>query len=77
MQTLQEQDRHQTAGDMISWEMSVKKIDFLMELHAALEHHRDKCPITSPSRKRSKRQILHKLPDDFREQMYSAMSNSK
>jgi hypothetical protein len=77
MHTLQEQDRHQTAGDMTAWEMSVKKIDFLMELHATLEQRRDRCPITSPSKKTSKRQTLHKLPDDFREQMYSAMSNSK
>lgn len=77
MHTLQEQDRHQAAGDMTSWEMSVKKIDFLIGLHATLEYHGDKCPITSAAKKRSKRQMLHKLPDDFREQMYSAMSNSK
>lgn len=77
MHTLQEQDRHQAAGDMTAWEMSVKKIDFLIGLHATLEHHGHKCPITSTAKKRSKRQMLHKLPDDFREQMYSAMSNSK
>jgi integrase len=77
MHTLQEQDRQQAAGDMSSWEMSIKKIEFLMELHTTLERYGDRCPITSPAKKRSKRQMLHKLPDDFRETMYDKMANSK
>jgi integrase len=77
MHTLQLQDRQQAAGDTAAWSMSVKKIEFLMELHATLERHSDTCPITSPAKKRSKRQMLHSLPDDFREAMYGAMTNSK
>lgn len=77
MHTLKEQDRQQAAGDTAAWSMSVKKIEFLMELHATLERHGDTCPLTSPAKKRSKRQMLHKLPGDFREKMYGSMSNSK
>jgi integrase len=77
MHTLQEQDRHQVAGDTAAWSMSIRKLEFLMELHATLERHGETCPITSPAKKRSKRQMLHKLPEDFREKMYGSMSNSK
>jgi integrase len=77
MHTLQEQDRQQEAGDTAAWALSIKKIEFLTELHAALERHDNICPITSPSQKRSKRKMLGKLPDDFRERMYGSMSNSK
>ena len=74
---LKEQDRQQAAGDTDAWVLSIKKIEFMMELHATLERHGDTCPVTSPSRKRSKRQMLHKLPDDFRQKMYGSLSNSK
>lgn len=77
MHTLKEQDRQQAAGDIAAWALSIKKIEFMMELHATLERHGDTCPVTSPAKKRSKRQMLHKLPDDFREKMYCSLSNSK
>ncbi len=75
--TLKEQDRQQVAGDTVAWALSIKKIEFMMELDATLERHGDTCPVTSPAKKRSKRQMLHKLPDDFREKIYDSLSNSK
>lgn len=75
--TLKEQDPQQAACDTDAWASSIKKIEFMMDLHALLERHGDTCPVTSPSKKRSKRQMLHKLPSDFREKMYDSMLNSK
>lgn len=75
--TLQEQDRHQVAGDLDAWLKSVRKLDFLMALHDTMEVHGGACPLASPSPRRSKRRTLRSLPLDFREQMYSAMGASK
>jgi hypothetical protein len=57
--TLQEQDRHQVAGDLEAWSGSVRKLDFLMALHGIIEVHSGACPLTNPAPRKSKRRVPH------------------